>query len=160
MIYVLQVLTGKELSVRAELLRRGITAEVPREKILIRRDGLWSKKIKLLFPGYVFTEIDFTSEIFHKIKPVPGIIKFLGQPTPLSDREAEMIRWLSNGGEIIEPSIINFDANENITGYEGFLNGRESEIKYLNLRQKKARIEVRFGGKVHKANISVETRSE
>lgn len=160
MIYVLQVLTGKELSVRTELLRRGISAEVPRERILIRKDGLWSKKIKLLFPGYVFTDINYCAETFHKINPVPDVIKFLGQPTPLHDREAEIIRWLSNGGEVIEPSVINFDSDGNITGYEGFLNGRESEIKYLNLRQKKARIEVQFGGKIHRANISVETKSE
>ena len=64
MIYVLQVQTGKELTVRAQLLRDGISADVPRERIIIRKGGLWSKMIKNLFPGYVFVDIDFSAEMF------------------------------------------------------------------------------------------------
>lgn len=158
MIYVLQVQTGKELAVRVQLLREGIAADVPRERIIIRKGGLWTKMIKLLFPGYVFADIDFDAEMFHRINPVPGVIRFLGNPTPLPEREAEMIAWLSNGGEIIEPSEVRIDGDKIICG--GFLSGHEDDIKYLNLRQKKASVEVRFGGKIHRANLSVEKISE
>ncbi len=106
MIYVLQVMTGKELTVRSLLEQQDITAFVPRERILIRKGGLWSKMIKLLFPGYVFVDIDYDAEMFHKINPVSGVIRFLGLPTPLPEREADMIIWFSNGGEIIEPSLL------------------------------------------------------
>ncbi len=156
MIYVLQVQTGKELSVRSLLERQGISAFVPRERIEIRKGGLWSKMIKLLFPGYVFVDIDYDAEMFHKINPVSGVIRFLGLPTPLPQREADIILWLSNGGEVIEPSPLTVDGDK-IT-CEGFLTGHEDDIKYLNARQKKASIEVRFDGKVHKANISVEIK--
>ncbi len=157
MIYVLQVQTGKELTVRRLLEQQDITAYVPRERIEIRKGGLWSKMIKLLFPGYVFVDIDFSAEIFHKINPTAGVIRFLGLPTPLPEREANMILWLSNGGEIIEPSPLTVDG-DNIT-CEGFLTGHEDDIKRLNARQKKASVEVRFGGKVHKANIGVEIQN-
>lgn len=157
MIYVLQVQTGKELAVRSELERKNISAFVPRERILIRKGGLWSKMIKLLFPSYVFVDINYNAELFHKIKPVSGVIRFLGQPTALHEHEAEMVLWLSNGGEIIEPSAVNVDDNGNVIGYEGFLQGQESRIKYLNLRQKKAAVEVKFGGKIHKANLGITT---
>lgn len=156
MIYVLQVQTGKELTVCKLLRQQDITAYVPRERILIRKGGLWSKMIKLLFPGYVFVDIDFDAEMFHKINPVSGVIRFLGLPTPLPQREADMILWLSNGGEIIEPSPVIVDG-DNIT-CEGFLAGHEDDIKRLNIRQKKASVEVRFGGKVHRANIGVEIK--
>lgn len=162
MIYVLQVQTGKELAVRGQLLREGISADVPRERILIRKGGLWSKMIKNLFPGYVFVDIDLTPEMFHKINPIFGVIRFLGSavgnPTPLPEHEAEMIRWLSNGGEVIEPSAVSGSGDGAV--YRGFLAGHEDKITYLNLRQKKARVEVRFGGKVHRANLSVEKISE
>lgn len=154
MIYVLQVQTGKELAVRGQLLRDGISADVPRERVIIRKGGLWSKMIKNLFPGYVFVDIDFSAEMFHRINPVPGVIRFLGNPTPLPEHEAEMIRWLSNGGEVIEPSEVRIVDGDPL--YSGFLAGHEDKITYLNPRQKKARIEVRFGGKVHRANLSVE----
>lgn len=164
MIYVLQVQTGKELDVLAALSRAGISAAVPRERLLIHKGGLWSKMIKLLFPGYVFVTIDYDAEMFHKIKPVSGVIRFLGAPTPLPDHEAEMIIWLSNNGEIIEQSLIRTDKDGNIIGYDGFLSGNEDKIKRLNLRQKKASVEVRFGGKTHKANLGIDfpedTKSE
>lgn len=159
MIYVLQVQTGKELAVRSQLLREKISADVPRERIIIRKGGLWSKMIKILFPGYVFVDVDFSPEIFHKINPVTGVIRFLGQPTPLAEHEAQIIRWLSNGGEVIEPSTVISLEDEQIV-CDGFLAGHEDKIKRLNLRQKKAAVEVRFGGKTHKANLSVEKISE
>ncbi len=158
MTYVLQVQTGKELAVRSQLMRKGIAADVPRERILIRKGGLWSKMIKLLFPGYVFVEINYSAEIFHKINPVSGVIRFLGNPTPLPGHEAEMIKWLSNGGEIIEPSAVSNEDGRIVC--KGFLAGYEDRIKYFNLRQKKAAVEVRFGGRKHRANLSIEKISE
>lgn len=158
MIYVLQVQTGKELTVRAQLEQRGISASVPRERIEIRKGGLWSKMIKLLFTGYVFVDIDFTAEMFHQINPVSGVIRFLGNPTPLPEHEADMIRWLSNGGEVIEPSPVITDSGGKVIGYEGFLADNADRIKYLNMRQKKAAVEVRFGSKVHRANIGIEIK--
>lgn len=156
MIYVLQVQTGKELDVSAALNRAGIQADVPRERILIRKGGLWSKMLMLLFPGYVFVTVDYNAEAYHVIKSVSGVIRFLGAPTPLPEHEADMIRWLSNGGEIIEQSLIRTDSDGNIIGYEGFLEGNEDKIKRLNLRQKKATVEVKFGGKTHRANLGID----
>lgn len=156
MIYVLQVQAGKELTVRRLLEQQDVVVYVPREGIEIRKGGLWSKMIKLLFPGYVFVDIDFDAEMFHKINPISGVIRFLGLPTPLPQREAEMILWLANGGEVIEPSPLTVDGDNITCG--GFLTGHEDDIKRLNARQKKASVEVRFGGKVHRANIGVEIK--
>lgn len=160
MIYVLQVQTGKELDICAALNRDDISASVPRERLLIRKGGLWTKVLKLLFPGYVFAEVEYSAEIFHKVKTVSGVIRFLGDPTPLPESEAEMIRWLSNDGNVIEPSELISDSEGGVIGYKGFLEGSEDKIKRLNLRQKKASVEVRFGGKVHKANIGVITNTK
>ena len=157
MIYVLQVQTGKETTVRKLLEQQNIVAYVPRERIEIRKGGLWSKMIKHLFPGYVFVDIDYSPEMFHKINPVSGVIRFLGLPTPLPQREADLILWLANGGKIIEPSPLTVDGDK-IT-CEGFLAGHEDDIKRLNARQKKASVEVRFGSKVHRANIGVEIQN-
>lgn len=157
MIYVLQVQAGKETTVRRLLEQQGVVAYVPRERIEIRKGGLWSKMIKLLFPGYVFVDIDYSPEMFHIINPISGVIRFLGLPTPLPQREADMILWLSNGGEIIEPSPLTVDGDNITCG--GFLTGHEDDIKRLNARQKKASVEVRFGGKVHRANIGVEIQN-
>lgn len=158
MIYVLQIQTGKELSVCALLEQRNISAFVPREHLMIRKSGLWSKMIKLLFPGYVFVDIDFSAEMFYKINSVSGVIRFLGSPSPLPEHEEGMIRWLSNGGEVIEPSAVIIGVDGTVIGYEGFLAENADKIKRLNLRQKKASVEVKFGGKLHKANIGIDIK--
>ena len=62
MIYVLQIQTGKETEVCASLKHIGIKAYAPCERIIIRRGGLWTKMLKLLFPGYVFTDIEYSAE--------------------------------------------------------------------------------------------------
>ena len=72
-------------------------------------------------------DIDFSAEMFHRINPVPGVIRFLGNPTPLPEHEAEMIRWLSNGGEVIEPSTVISIEDEQIV-CDGFLAGHEDKI--------------------------------
>ena len=154
MIYVLQVQSGKELYIRSELERKNITAYVPRELLLIRKGGLWSKMTKLLFPGYVFADIEYTAKVFHEIKPISGVIGFLGEPSPLPRNEAEMILWLANNGEIIEPSTAVTDENDEIIGFKGFLNSCEDRIIKINRRQKKASVSVNFDGKSHNANIS------
>ena len=160
MIYVLQVMSGKELSVLSHLSRKEIPAAVPRERILIRKNGLWSKQLKLLFPAYVFVDIDYTPEMFHRINAVDGVIHFLGSPSPLPDHEADMIRWLSNDGKVIEPSTFIMDENGRVIGFDGFLKGNEDRIKFLNIRQKRASVEVKFGGKTHKANISIQSMAD
>lgn len=158
MIYVLQVQTGKELTVRSLLEQQNISASVPRERLLIRKNGLWSKMIKLLFPGYVFVDIEYNAGMFYKINSVPGVIRFLGLPTPLPKQEEKIIRWLSNGGEVIEQSYAVMDEDGRIVRYEGFLENNEDKIRRLNLRQKKASVAVEFDGVVHKVNIGVDVK--
>lgn len=154
MMYVLQIQAGKEYEVCAALKRDNITAYAPGERIIIRKGGLWSKMLKLLFPGYVFVDIDYNAKVYHRINPVSGVIRFLGEPTPLPKDEEEMILWLANNGNVIEPSTAIIDENGNITDFEGFLGGCQSRIRYINKRQKKASVIVTFGGKQHKANIA------
>lgn len=154
MIYVLQVQTGREPYICAELKRSEITAYNPREIILIRKSGLWTKKNIELFPGYVFADIDYKAKTHHTIKRIEGVIRFLGAPTPLPKAEAERILWLANGGNVIEPSEAITDEEGNITAFEGFLKDCEDKICYINRRQKKASVIVKFGGSSHKTNIS------
>ena len=111
-----------------------------------------------MFPGYVFLDIDYNAETYHKIKPVDGVIKFLGKPSPvpISADEEEFMRLLFNDGEIIPESKADVGRDGNITVTEGWLLGKEKYVTYWNIRQKKAAVIVCFGGKRHRANVGVE----
>ncbi|MEG1925505.1 MAG: transcription termination/antitermination NusG family protein [Ruthenibacterium sp.] len=110
-IYVLQVITGEELSVRDALIKSGITAYVPRENKIIRVRGEWKKEEQILFPSYIFVGCTLTDEIYYQVKAVSGVIKFLGTktPEPISEAEAIQIGMLSPTADALEPSVIEFD---------------------------------------------------
>lgn len=69
MIYVIQTEAGAELLIRAKLLRENIAAYVPRRSLIIHKSAGWTKIINVMFPGYVFLDIDYNAETYHKIKP-------------------------------------------------------------------------------------------
>lgn len=158
MIYVIQTETGAEMHIRAKLLRDNITAYVPRRCLIIHKSAGWTKIINVMFPGYVFLDIDYSAEAYHRIKPVDGVIRFLGKPSPvpIGKSEEEFMRLLFNGGEIIPESKAAVDMNRNVTVTEGWLCGKEKYVTYWNIRQRKAAVTVCFGGKRHRANVGVE----
>lgn len=159
MIYVIQVSPSRELKVCAELKRLGFEAYVPRRELLIHKSGLWTKVINTLFPSYVFIAMDYSAENYHSIKSVDGVLRFLGSPSPLPPHEAKLMEWLFNDGNVIEQSYALIDANGDCIGYEGFLHGYEDRVAYFNKRQKKASVEVKFGGRKHKANLGIELKA-
>ena len=155
MTYVIQVQNGRETDIVNDVIRDGISASAPRQLIHIRKGGAWKEHIKVIFSGYVFIHETYSAELFHKVKAVSGVIRFLGAPSPLAEHEAKMIEWLSNGGNVIEPSEVRINSNGSVTVYSGFLKGCEDKIKRFNLRQRKASVEVTFGGKHHRANLGI-----
>lgn len=155
MIYVIQVQTSKELRVRAELERKGFNAYVPRRELTIHRSELWTKIINNIFPGYVFVDMEYTPENHIAVRHTDNVVRLLGAPTPLPEHEAAVMSWLFNGGEVIEESEALIDGNGNCIGYNGFLAGYSDRVTYFNRRQRKATMEVFFGGKVHKANLGI-----
>ena len=76
--YVLQVSTGKEMAVTSTLSNNRVLAYTPRENRLIRKGGGWSQKEYILFPGYVFLNLDYTAENYYMVKAIPGVLRFLG----------------------------------------------------------------------------------
>lgn len=115
-VYVLHVMSGKELDVRNSIMNKGYEAAVPRENRLIHKSGEWQTQEYILFPGYVFISLDeLTDNIYYDIMPSAGapngVIKFLGTkaPTPISEAEAIQIGLLAANEEPLEPSVVEFD---------------------------------------------------
>ena len=65
--YVIQVKTGEESGIARRLKNQAIRAEVPIENRPIRSGGAWTKKEYILFPGYVFLDMDFTARNYYRV---------------------------------------------------------------------------------------------
>ncbi len=153
MIYVLHVQTGRELAIRDELKRRYIRAMVPREICLERRKGKTERRERTIMPGYVFIDIVLDLKTYYMIRNVPYVIKFLndGNPVALSEKEAEYITWLNNGGKPLEPSYLNPDG----TLMAGPLKSYEKSIVSMNKRARRAKLLIDLMGKQHEVSLSV-----
>ena len=149
--YVIQVKTGEENGIARKLKNQAIRAEVPIENRPIRSGGAWTKKEYILFPGYVFLDMDFTARNYYRVKEVPGVIRFLGDskaPSTLSYLEAEWIRILSGNGEPLEPTLVREDGSGGITVSSGVLK--------WNKRSRKATFEITICGEARQVQLGIE----
>jgi transcriptional antiterminator NusG len=155
MIYVLHVMTGKEIAVRDELRRVPYAAMVPREICLERRDGEIAKRERVLFAGYVFIDMSMNLQSYYKIRDIPHVIKFLGggSPLQLSTAEAKHIEWLNNGGKPLEPS----ELDEDGIVKTGPLKGRDLDVVAMNKRAKRAKLLITLAGIPQEISLSVTT---
>lgn len=155
--YVLHVQTMRELKVKRELLRKGITAYVPQETALLRKGGKWHEFIRMLMFGYVFIRLDsLTPERYYSVKQTPGVIRFLGSPPePLPKAEEQRCIWLLNDGEPLKPSK-GYVQNGRLVPTEGFLSEFPGTIKSFNRRQKRATAILQILGREHEVTLSVD----
>lgn len=127
-----------------------------KKKIYIRKNGIGSIRETLLFPGYVFIDTDYSDALYYKVKSVHGILRFLGDPTPVSLDDENFLRLLFNNGEIIPESFAQITSDGKILIKSGFLKGKEKYISSINARQHRAYVTVNFGGKQHRTSLYVE----
>jgi len=153
-IYVLHVRSGEEQDVVHALIRSGVTAYAPRQELLERSRGKWHTVQRVLFPGYVFADVLLTDENYYRIKNTSGVIRILGEPTPLSYSEQLRMQWLFDAGTIGVSCGYIRDGRLTITS--GFLTGHEHEIVSVSRRQKRCRLSVTICGKRHYFTVAAE----
>ena len=159
--YVLQVNTGTEIDVAAELQRRGYWAVVPIEGRMIRRGGTWIQKPYVVFSGYVFIFIDYSWAKYYALTGIKGVIKILGggkEPTPLFDDESEIILKLTE--LLISPSEVAFNEDGSYTVVSGFLKDVTDNIVKIDKHAKRAIVKVTLGGNERTIKVSIKTYSK
>ena len=146
--YVLQVVTGMEWEAAETIRKNGIAASVPAENRLIRTKGHWIEREYLLFPGYLFVELDYTVDTWHLLTAVPGVIRILGAgngaPVPLTDQEAEWVAFL--GECLLKPSHIQADGNGGWQVTGGALLRLQDKIIRVYPRRRRAVVRLTFAG--------------
>lgn len=157
--YVIQVKTGEENAIARKLRDQQLHALVPAENRPIRSGGSWTKKEYILFPGYVFLDMEYTARNYYRIKEVPGVIQFLGDkknPSRLTYLEAEWIRLLGGNGEPLEPTLVREDVEGSLTIVSGILKHLESRVVKWDKRNRKAVFEITICGEVKSAQLGIE----
>ena len=154
MIYVLHVQSGKEYDIVNSLVMQDIKAYAPRHELLERRKGVWNKVQRSIFPGYVFVDTDLSDEIYYKIRHTEGVVRFLGDPTPLSYSEHHRMQWIFDTGVLDVSRGYVKDGRLVIT--DGLLKGREDRIVSFCRRQKRCKLYCEINGRRHYFSLSAE----
>ena len=144
--YVLQVVTGMEREAAETIRKSGIHACAPAENRLIRTKGQWIEREYLLFPGYLFVELDYTVDTWHLLTAVPGVIRILGTgtPIPLTEQEAAWVAFL--GKYLLKPSHIQADRNGGWRVTDGALLRLQDRIVRFCPRRRRVVVRFDFAG--------------
>ena len=150
--YVIHVYSGFEkkvaLSIREQVAQAHLEDEitevlVPVEEVVEMRRGSKVSAERKFFPGYVLVNMEMSDETWHLVKNTPKVTGFLGgrgQPSPISDSEAQrIIRQVQEGVERPKPSIT-FEIGEQVRVCDGpfaTFNGLVEEVD-----EDKARLKV------------------
>ena len=157
--YVLQVRSGREISVCRELEKQGFDAVLPVCQEFIRCGGKWNISEKIIFTQYVFIRSEITEENYYRIKKIAGVVRFLGFENgvipPLNYTEQRYIEWLWNDGKPIEPSKIYVTPCGDKMIMSGILRIYSGDEIEYNLRQRKANIFIDIAGRKHKITLPV-----
>lgn len=155
--YVAQVMTGKEDGIRERIQSQGIKSIVPMKRMRELKQGRWHDVLRVIFPGYVFIMADMDAGTYYRVRPVPGVIKLLGDdkgPIPIRENEVNLILRLTQDGDPLGLSEV-FVKGSKITVVSGPLQGLEGRIVKLDARRFRAKVDISFMGEPRSVELPV-----
>lgn len=166
--YVLFVRGNYEEKICNALKEDGYQAFLPMKEFLYRKNRVFEKVQKLMFPGYVFIEteddyITFNEYVKNVRLRVSGIVRNLKYDNegtaPLTVQEIELLNRLIGKNRVMEHSIGVIEG-DNIIITEGPLIGFESKIVHIDRHKRQATLELDILGVCTKTKVSLEIISK
>ncbi|HEZ8454587.1 TPA: transcription termination/antitermination protein NusG [Neisseria gonorrhoeae] len=158
--YVVQAYSGFEKNVQRILEERIAREEmgdyfgqilVPVEKVVDIRNGRKTISERKSYPGYVLVEMEMTDDSWHLVKSTPRVSGFIGgranRPTPISQREAEIIlQQVQTGIEKPKPKV-EFEVGQQVRVNEGPFADFNGVVDEVNYERNKLRVSVQIFGR-------------
>lgn len=157
--YVVQAYSGFEKNVQRILEERIAREEmgdyfgqilVPVEKVVDIRNGRKTISERKSYPGYVLVEMEMTDDSWHLVKSA-RVSGFIGgranRPTPISQREAEIIlQQVQTGIEKPKPKV-EFEVGQQVRVNEGPFADFNGVVEEVNYERNKLRVSVQIFGR-------------
>ena len=135
---------------------------VPQAEYLYKKDGVFEKLIRPLFPGYIFVSTDNVRDFYDSLKKIDGFKRILksGEDfTPISSEEAGFIAGITDDDYNISLSA-GFIIDSKITITSGPLIGNEGIIKKIDRHKRIGLIELNFMGQPQLVKMPLEIISK
>ena len=157
--YVIQALTGQEDKVKQSIegLKHKISQVlVPTEETVEIKGGKRLKKVKKMFPGYVFLEMILDEESWYHIRETPGVARFIGtkvQPTPVSEKEMQRVLKQLGKEERLE---VTFEKGEAVRVISGAFRGYTGTVDEVNVEKEKLKVLINIFGRDTPVEVNFE----
>lgn len=124
--YVVNVYSGFEKkvahSIEEQAKKKGLDKKineilVPLEQIIEIKKGEKISSERQFFPGYVLVNMELTDETWHLVKDISKVTGFLGtkgKPTPISQKEVDVILGQLEESKAKPKTTISFEIGENV----------------------------------------------
>ena len=128
--YAIQTYVGSELAVKRAIENltkdNGIEDSlndilVPTEDVIEFKNGKEKISQRCLYSGYVFANLNLSTELWHKIQSLPKVGRFIGEskkPTPLSEKDIKLILEKVKNRAAPKPKI-SFEEGESVRIIDG-----------------------------------------
>lgn len=148
--YVLRTMTGQEDRVKTRLENKEecLNILLPKNEITYKVRGKERKRLKPLFPGYIFVQMELQDEYRYLVKNTPGVINFIGfgnKPSSVEDIEIENILEMIEKGEAKEPTP--FEVGDHVHVTEGPFMGVSGFVSNVDSKKDKLKVDVEILGK-------------
>jgi transcriptional antiterminator NusG len=163
--YVIQALTGQEdkvkQSIELTVVTQGLRNKifqvlVPTEEIVEIKGGKRLRKIKKMFPGYVFLEMILDEESWYQIRETPGVARFIGtkvQPTPVSEKEMQRVLKQLGKEERLE---VTFEKGEAVRVISGAFRGYTGTVDEVSVEKEKLKVLINIFGRDTPVEVNFE----
>lgn len=139
-----------------ELIFRIIVAE---QEVPVLKDGIdtGKKRMKNLYPGYVFVEMIMTDYAWYVVRNTPGVTGFVGssgkgtKPFPIPREEVEPV--LKRMGMVDESMYDRYNVGDTVKVIHGAFEGIEGTILSINRETGIVEVETVFFGRSTKAEV-------
>lgn len=157
--YVIHTYSGYESKVKASIEQRlqflgmqEVVSQIliPSQDVFEHKKGQKHVINKKFFPGYILAEMEMTDETWYIIKNTPKVTGFVGagsKPTPMSQKEVEIILEQMKSGVAKPKAEILFDKGDRIKIIEGPFTSFTGQVDEVNEDREKVRVLVSIFGR-------------
>ena len=163
--YSIQTYAGSERSVKAAIQNiieenalQDVISEVivPTEDVIEVKNGKKKISERSLYSGYVFANIDLSTEVQHMIQSIPRVSGFIGEanhPTPLSENDINVILDRVENRGAPKPKVF-FDLGEMVRIVDGPFANFTGTVDEYDLEHGTLKLNVSIFGRSTPVDIS------
>ena len=157
--YIIHVYSGFENKVKAALEERIASSShaekfgevvVPTEEIVELVKGKRKTSARKFYPGYILVRMALDNETWHIVSDTAKVTGFLGgrrEPTPLSEKEADLILNRMEAGKLKPQPKYFFETGDEIRVIDGPFNNFNGTVQEVNPEKGKIKVLVSIFGR-------------